>query len=116
MLYVGYPMEFATACDLVQGLGEWGSSTRSRLQKHGLDLYNIDKGVYIMGVIVDEVHICDKAYQSVNDGLMQILVAKKKVVDGLKALGVNLSRFKIAPMEEEPIWVENPEPYLISTG
>jgi hypothetical protein len=109
-------MEFATACDLVQGLGEWGSSTRSRLQKHGLDLYNIDKGVYIMGVIVDEVHICDKAYQSVNDGLMQILVAKKKVVDGLKALGVNLSRFKIAPMEEEPIWVENPEPYLISTG
>ena len=116
MLYIGYPIEFATACDLVQGLGEYGSSTRSRLQKHGLDLYNIDKGVYIMGVIVDEIHICDRAYQSVDAGLMRILVAKKKVVDGLKELGVNLSRFKIAPMEEELIWVENPEPYLISTG
>ena len=69
-----------------------------------------------MGVEVNEIHICDKAYQSVDAGLMQILVAKKKVVDGLKALGVNLSRFQIAPMEEEPIWVENPEPYLITTG
>jgi len=116
MLYVGYPIEFATACDLVQGCGEYGSSTRSRLQKHGLDLYDIDKGVCIMGVVVEQIHICDKAYQSVDNGLMQILVAKKKVVDGLRALGVNLSRFKIAPMEEEPIWVENPEPYLISTG
>ena len=116
MLYVGYPIEFETACELVKGLGEYGSSTRSRLQKHGLDLYNIDKGVYIMGLVVEEIHICDKAYQSVDAGLMQILVAKKKVVDGLKGLGVNLSRFKIAPMEEEPIWVENPEPYLISTG
>jgi hypothetical protein len=47
---------------------------------------------------------------------MQILSAKKKVVEGLKALGVDLSRFQIAPMEEELIWVENPEPYLISTG
>jgi predicted transcriptional regulator len=47
---------------------------------------------------------------------MQVLVAKKKVIDGLKGLGVDLSRFQIAPMEEEPIWVENPEPYLISTG
>jgi hypothetical protein len=47
---------------------------------------------------------------------MQILIANRKVLDGLRALGVNLSRFQIAPMEEEPIWVENPEPYLISTG
>ena len=116
MLYVGYPIEFETACKLVEGCGEYGSSTRSRLQKHGLDLYDIDKGVCIMGIVVDVIHICDKAYQSVDAGLMQILVAKKKVVDGLKALGVNLSRFQIAPMEEEPIWVENPEPYLISTG
>ena len=69
-----------------------------------------------MGVEVNEIHICDKAYQSVDAGLVQILLAKKKVVDGLKALGVNLSRFQIAPMEEEPIWVENPEPYLITTG
>ena len=116
MLYVGYPIEFETACELVRGLGEYGSSTRSRLQTHGLDLYYIDKGVYIMGVEVNEIHICDRAYQSVDAGLMQILIAKKKVVDGLKALGVNLSRFQIAPMEEEPIWVENPEPYLITTG
>jgi len=116
MLYVGYPIEFETALKLTQGLGEFGSSTRSRLQKHGLDLYDIDKGVYIMGVIVEEIHICDKAYQSVDDGLMQILVAKKKVVEGLKGLGVNLSRFQIAPMEEKTIWVENPEPFLITTG
>jgi hypothetical protein len=116
MLYVGYPIEFKTALELTEGLGEFGSSTRSRLQKHGLDLYDIDKGVCIMGVVVEEIHICDKAYQSINDGLMQILIANRKVLDGLRALGVNLSRFQIAPMEEEPIWVENPEPYLISTG
>lgn len=116
MLYVGYPIEFETACKLVERCGEFGSSTRSRLQKHGLDLYDIDKGVYIMGVVVEEIHICDRAYQSVDTGLMQILGAKKKVVEGLKGLGVNLKRFQIAPMEEELIWVENPEPYLISTG
>ena len=116
MLYVGYPIEFETACKLVEGCGEYGSSTRSRLQKHGLDLYDIDKGVYIMGIVVEEIHICDRAYQSVDAGLMQILGAKKKVVEGLKALGVDLTRFQIAPMEEELIWVENPEPYLISTG
>ena len=116
MLYVGYPIEFKTAGKLLQGCGEFGSSYRTRLQKHGLDLYDIDKGVCILGVIVDEIHICDRAYQSVDTGIMQILVAKKKVVDGLKALGVDLSRFEIAPMEEETIWVENPEPYLISTG
>lgn len=116
MLYVGYPIDFVTAGNLLRGCGEIGSSYRTRLQTQGLDLYDIDKGVYIMGVEVNEIHICDKAYQSVDAGLVQILLAKKKVVDGLKALGVNLSRFQIAPMEEEPIWVENPEPYLITTG
>ncbi len=116
MLYVGYPIDFATAGNLLQGCGEFGSSCRTRLQTHGLDLYDIDKGVCIMGIVVDEIHICDRAYQSVDAGLMQILIAKKKVVDGLKALGVNLSHFEIAPMEEETIWVKNPEPYLISTG
>ena len=116
MLYVGYPIDFVTAGNLLQGCGEFGSSYRTRLQTHSLDLYDIDKGVCIMGIVVDEIHICDRAYQSVDAGLMQILIAKKKVVDGLKALGVNLSRFQIAPMEEEPIWVENPEPYLITTG
>jgi hypothetical protein len=87
-----------------------------RLKNYGLILEWIDKGVYILGAEVKEIHMCDKAYQSVDDGLIQILVAKKKVVDGLKALRADLSRFEIAPMEEETIWVENPEPYLISTG
>jgi len=79
-------------------------------------LESIDKGVFILGAQVEEIHISDTAYQSVDDGLMQILVAKKKVIDGLKALEADLSRFEIAPMEEETIWVENPAPYLISVG
>lgn len=117
MLYVGYPIYFETACTILNSpCDESDKSMNERLKKYGLVLESIDKGVFILGAQVEEIHISDTAYQSVDDGLMQILVAKKKVIDGLKALEADLSRFEIAPMEEETIWVENPAPYLISVG
>jgi len=117
MLYVGYPVYFETACTILNSpSNESDTSMNLRLKKYELTLEWVDKGVYILGAEVKEIHISDAAYQSVDDGLMQILVAKKKVIDGLKALGADLSRFEIAPIEEETIWVENPAPYLISIG
>ena len=114
MLYVGYPVYFETALKLIPPSP--GTNLNDQLATQGLTLYEIDKGVCILGLEVPEIHISDRAYQSVDDGLRHILDAKKKVVAGLKALNANLSRFEIAPMEEETIWVENPEPYLITTG
>jgi hypothetical protein len=117
MLYVGYPVYFETACTILNSpTDESEKSMNDRLNTYGLVLDWIDKGVCILGVPVEEIHISDRAYQSVDNGLIQIILAKKKVVEGLKVLKANLSRFEIAPMEEETIWVENPEPYLISTG
>ena len=113
-LYVGYPITFATACDLF-GLPHDTNHLLVTIQSTGLDLYRVDKGQYILGLEVKEVADLWDNFMSVDEGLIHILRQKKNVVDLLRAAKIDLSDFLLERMESEPLRVHNPQPYLITT-
>ena len=112
-LYVGYPINFETACDLF-GLPHDTTHLLKTIQSTGLDLYRIDKGQYILGLEVKEVADLWDNFVSVDDGIIRILEQKKKVVDLLRAAKIDLSDFLLERMESDPVRVHTPPPYLIT--
>ena len=118
MLYIGYPISFATACAIF-GFDSMDPMEEERivnthLLKYALKMYHYDKNVYILGMVVEEIHVHKDKYVSVDDTLALILQYKKKVSESLAAAGANLAEFDIEIMEDEPQRVYNPQPYAIT--
>ena len=119
MLYVGFGITGDMALKLFD-VDDLRSDTEKfkfidkKLASVGLVLVHIRKGVCILGSEVEQIHIHAAEYLSVDDGLRCILDAKKKVTTGIEKLQLDMSDFEIQKMEEDPIRVSRPEPYLIS--
>ena len=113
VLYVGYPVTYETACELF-GMPNNTPNLEDTIRKQGLELYRTDKGQYILGLEVHEVANLWGEFVSVEDGIVFILHQTKRVRECLRNAKVDLSDFYIECMEEEPIRVHYPDPYLIT--
>ena len=119
-MYIGYAISLETAFTMFG----YNQSTeddnprynrlRAHLKKHNLDLYFYDKGVYILGMRVDEFHAGNDTHYSVNDAFELMITYKHKVTAALKTSGANMSEFDIEVMEGMPTRVYNPPPYVIT--
>jgi hypothetical protein len=119
MLYVGYPVSYKTACEIlnepyVVRFEKIYDSIKTRLAEYGLELSYYDKDVWILGMSVKELMLINDNYMQVSDALEIIMYYKRKVMDSLKQVGADLSEFNIEIMEGEPIRVTNPLPYVIT--
>ena len=117
MLYVGYPINYLTACKMFS-LPEDAPDALvlGTISKAGLTLFGIDKGLCILGLTVDDVGMLGDFFVSVDDALVLILQKKKQVTKALKEAGVDLSELTLEIMEGEPVRVFDPQPYLITSG
>jgi hypothetical protein len=112
MLFVGYPINYETACKLFH-IPE-GEIIKPIIQKTGLDFVSTDKGQYILGLQVKEVGDLWDEFVEVDESIILIQIQKIKLKKIIKNLGIDLSDFMLERMEGEPLRVHNPEPYLIS--
>ena len=113
VLFVGYPVTYATACELFRKPNDT-MHIKDTIQASGLDLYPIDKGQHILGLRVDEVGYLSGNFVSVDNGVVAILMQKHRVLSCLQRAGIDLSDFLLEGLESEPIRVHNPPPYLIT--
>ena len=114
MIYIGYLVTFETA----KALFPWGESSGDdftiSLLHQGIKLESTDKGQYILGIQIPELSDKWDIFQSVDEAIIRILQAKKRIIKLFKDADADLSNFELEKMEGEPERVHNPEPYLIS--
>jgi len=113
VLYIGYTVTYETACKLFR-VSDYTNAIEV-INAAGLDLYSTDKGQYILGLRVKEVSDLWDTFVSVDDALILIQQQKKRFTDIIQREGIDLSDFMLERMEEEPLRVHNPPPYLITT-
>jgi hypothetical protein len=113
VLFVGYPVTYATACELFRKPIDT-MHIKDTIQAWGLDLYPIENRQHILGLRVDEVAYLSGNFASVDQGIAAILLRKKHVVSCLQRAGIDLSDFLLEGLGSEPIRVHNPPPYLIT--
>jgi len=114
MLIVGYPVSYETACDLF-GVEQdnYGRILDSAVKNNGLEFHRIDKNLCILGFQVKELeHFYD--YKSVDETIMTIIKYKVKFVEMIEKAAIDTSEILIEHMEEEPVLVKNPPPYVIT--
>jgi len=119
MLYIGYPVSFKTACKILNFKYDSEdyqlyNKMKTHLAKHDLILDYYDKGIYILGMYINELCVRYDNYSNADQAVDVIIYYKKKVIDSFKAIDADLSEFDIEIMEEEPKRVYNPEPYILS--
>ena len=112
MLYVGYPITLETARALFKQPDT--VDMQQHVKAQGLNLYNIDKGLLVLGYGLKELSNYGTKYVSVDETLILILQYKQRLTDTLTAAKVDLSNFDIEVMESEPIRVSNPQPYVMT--
>ena len=118
MLIVGYPVSYETACELFGVLyntenDPHGHILQATVEKTGLEFHTIDKNVNIIGLQIKEVAKLWE-FTSVDESIGIIMAHKLKFVELVKKAGINTSEMVIERMEDEPIVVKNPPPYLIT--
>ena len=115
MLYVGYPLSYENACKMFNvDKDEYGKILDCVVKQSGLRFDHIDKNLSILGIEVKEVaNLWDK-FASVDESIMIIMKYKLKFVELIERSGIDISEVEIERMEEEPILVKNPPPYLIT--
>lgn len=116
VLYVGYPVNYRTACSLLKIPSDTMTEKPllEAVKNAGLQLYSTDKGQNILGLEVDGVSDLWTTFVSVDEAMIRILQTKKKLSDLIVKGNIDLSDFMLEKMEGEPERVYNPEPYLIS--
>jgi len=112
MLYIGYPITEATAYKIFNQPDPVNIHTYIRSKR--LRLYEIDKGLCVLGLAVKELHNYAPDYISVDDTIIAILNYKKKVVRRLQAANADLSDFELEVMEDTPIRAHNPIPMAMT--
>ena len=113
MFYIGYPITKATAFKIF-GAPAW-HDIEAIIRSKRLRLYEIDKGLYVLGLAVQCLSKDGRTdYMNVDDTIITILNYKKKVVRRLIAAKADLSDFDLEVMESEPIRVQNPSPMAMT--
>lgn len=112
MLYIGYPITKATAYKIFNQPDPVNIEAYIRSKR--LRLYEIDKGLCVLGLAVKPLTNYAPDYKSVDDTIIIILNYKKRVVRRLNAAKADLSDFDLEVMESEPIHVQNPSPMAMA--
>jgi capsule polysaccharide export protein KpsC/LpsZ len=112
MLYIGYPITKATAFKLFNQ--PLTVDIEAYIRSKQLRLYDIDKGLCILGLAVKSLTNYAPHYVSVDDTIITILNYKKKVISRLSAAHADLSDFELEVMESIPIHVQNPPPMAMT--
>ena len=115
MLIVGYPISYETACELF-GVDQdnYGRILDSAVKNNGLEFHRIDKNLCILGFQVKEFEHFADPYKSVDKSIGIIMDYKIKFVEMIEKAGIDTSEILIERMEDEPVLVKNPPPYLIT--
>ena len=110
MFYIGYPITKATAFKIF-GVPD-RHDIEAIIRSKRLRLYEIDKGLYVLGLAVKclskDGH---SGFMNVDDTIINY---KKRVVRRLSAAKADLSDFDLEVMESEPIRVQNPSPMAMT--
>ena len=112
MLYVGYPIKLETAYALFKQ--PESVDIGKHIRELGINLYDIDKGLLVLGYGVIELANSASKYVSVDETLVLILQYKRRLMAALTAANVDLSDFEIEHMESEPERVQAPSPYTMT--
>jgi len=112
MFYVGYPITLETARALFKQPDS--VDMQQHVKSHGIHLYNIDKGLLVLGYGLKELSNHHPNYVSVDETLILILQYKQRLINALTHANIDLSDFDIEVMESEPIRVHNPPPYTMT--
>jgi len=112
MLYVGYPINLETACALFKQ--PESVDIGKHIRELGINLYDIDKGLLVLGYGVIELTNYGHRYCSFDETLALILEYKRRLMAALTAASVDLSDFEIEHMESEPERVYYPPPYTMT--
>ena len=123
-MYVGFPVSYKTTATILgfpyneDEIDEYSTIVNKQvddyLSEYGLKLHYYDKNVYILGYNIKEFWIGTDKFIQVDDALILILKYKKKLMDTLALAGANLTEFDIEIMEDEPMRVKNPQPYVLT--
>lgn len=113
MLYVGYPTSYESAKELFKANDY--EDLKARIEKSGLGFHDTDKGQCILGLDLEEFYCSCETFVKVDDGLMKILACKKKVMELVKAAGLDMTTVALRRFwhDEVPEFIDDPEPYLI---
>ncbi len=127
MVYIGYPLSMEEALRLCNLTASYDKSdyynyykdVKNKLEKYlkpyGLHFYALDKGVYVIGLEVDD-HLSNMNV-NIDDFMITLITLKNKVKNGISKASIDLSEVEIeTDLEEEAIIVKNPEPYFINYG
>jgi hypothetical protein len=86
-------------------------------EKTTLRVHCLDKGVFVLGYSIPEIRAnLWTPMMSVEESLVLILSRKVDWLDEVKRIGMDLSKVRIARMEDISEFLSNPEPVLISWG
>jgi len=115
MLLIGYPISYETACEMF-GVerDDYGRVLDTAVDATGLKFYWVDKNLCVLGLEVKEVAHRWDSYTSVDDSIGIIMKYKSKFVELVDKAQLDISEVVIERMEEEPVLVNNPPPYLIT--
>ena len=115
MLIVGYPISYETACEIFGvDRDDYGRILDSAVKANGLQFHTIDKGLCVLGLEIKEIaDLCGKPV-SVDESIGIIMKYKMKFVELIEKAGIDTCALVIERMEEEPLIVKNPPPYLIT--
>lgn len=127
MVYVGYPVsneEALRLCNITTSYSkddycnyynDLNSKLKNYLKPYGLNFYGLDKGVYVIGIEVDN-HLSNMNV-NMDDFMITLITLKNKVKNGISRASIDLSEVTIeTDLESTPIVVQNPEPYFINYG
>ena len=127
MVYIGYPVcmeEALRLCNLTSSYNkrdyynyykDGSDKLEKYLKPHGLNFYGLDKGVYVIGIYVDQE--LPNMNVNIDDFMITLITLKNKVKNGISKASIDLSEVEIeTDLEAETIVVENPEPYFINYG
>ena len=114
MLFVGFPLSYENACKLFGTPEEDGKILTDKVDAAGLKFEFVDKNVWVLGLRIKEFHNFAGQYSTSDDCITLIIKYKLKFMELIRATGVDISGLEIEHMEAEPVFVNYPQPYVMS--
>jgi hypothetical protein len=114
MLFVGFPLSYENACKLFGTPEEDRKILTDKVEAAGLKFEFVDKNVHVLGIRIKEFYNFSGDYATADDCITLIIKYKLKFMELIRATGVDISGLEIEHMEAEPVFVNNPQPYVVS--
>jgi hypothetical protein len=113
VLYVGYPVSYVTACNLLHVYSDT-SNLEMMIENIGLIFRKTDANQYILGLEVTDVLNTRSNLVSVDEALIVIQETKQKLLDIIQAGHIDISDFAIETVGGDQKRVRYPKPFLIA--